>query len=139
MNNEGVKSLVDDALKTQKPEFEQFFLAKFFQLDIKYGEETCIVEFPVEEYMYNPQGSLHGGVISFALDVSMGHLCKKFLGTALTLEMKTQYLRGTTSGLVNCEAKFLKKGKKIIYVESRMTNEEGKLLATGTATWCRIE
>ncbi|WP_246945153.1 PaaI family thioesterase [Bacillus pinisoli] len=139
MNIEHLRSTFEEAATTQKPDFETFFLAKFFQLDISYGEEKCVVKFPVEEYMFNPQGSLHGGVISFVLDVSMGHLTKKFLGKAVTLEMKTQYLRPATSGIVSCEAQFLKKGRKIVYVESRLTNEQGKLLAIGNATWSRIE
>jgi uncharacterized protein (TIGR00369 family) len=95
MDKNKVTETFEDALETAKPEFENFFLAKFFQLDIQYGDEVCIVEFPVEEYMFNPQGSLHGGVISLAMDVSMGHLCKKYLGKHVTLEMRTQYLRGT--------------------------------------------
>jgi uncharacterized protein (TIGR00369 family) len=139
MNKEHLTNVFEEAVTTQQPEFGKFFLAKFFQLDVSYGDETCLVKFPVEEYMFNPQGSLHGGVISLALDVSMGHLSKKFLGTAVTLEMKTQYLRPAKSGFVLCEAQFLKKGRRIVYVESRMTNEEGKLLAIANATWSRVE
>jgi acyl-coenzyme A thioesterase PaaI-like protein len=30
---------------------------------------------------------MHGGVITTAMDVSMGHLCHRFLSTAVTIEM----------------------------------------------------
>ncbi|SDI41578.1 PaaI family thioesterase [Paenibacillus naphthalenovorans] len=125
----------EEAMATQANDFETFFLARFFDLKFKYGDEVCIVEAPVENYMFNPQGTLHGGVISFILDVSMGHLCKKFLGSAVTLEMKTQYLSGVHGGIVTCTAAFLKKGKKIVQMESRMTNQDGKLVAMATATF----
>jgi uncharacterized protein (TIGR00369 family) len=57
-----------------------FFLARFLGLDISYGDEVCVIEIEVKEFMFNPQGSLHGGVIAFALDVAMGHLIKRAIG-----------------------------------------------------------
>jgi uncharacterized protein (TIGR00369 family) len=94
------------------------------------------VEVPVRDFMFNPQGSLHGGVIAFALDVSMGHLIRRTIGRpGITLEMKTQYLRPALSGTVRCEGRFLRRGRSINYMESRMTDEDGKLLAVATSTW----
>ncbi|MFC0270470.1 PaaI family thioesterase [Metabacillus herbersteinensis] len=119
----------------ERMDFEEFFLVKFFGLTFSYGEETCIINLESDEYMFNPQGSLHGGVISFIMDVSMGHLCKKFIGTAVTLEMKTQFVRPVSKEKLRCEASFIKKGKEIIMVESRLIKENGKLAAIGTATW----
>lgn len=138
MNKELAEMKFTTALEQQKPEFENFFLARFFDLQISYGDETCIVEVEVNDYMFNPQGSLHGGVISFILDVSMGHLCHKFSATAVTLEMKTQYLKAVKSGKVKCEARFLKKGKTLVYIESKMTDENDALIAAATATWYRL-
>ncbi len=128
----------EQALKDHEPQFEKFFLSRFFDLSISYGDETCVVEADVEDYMFNPQGSLHGGVIAFMMDVSMGHLCQKFLGTCVTLEMKTQFLKGVKEGTVKCEARFLKKGKTLVYVESRLFDDAGRLAAVSTATWYRL-
>jgi uncharacterized protein (TIGR00369 family) len=126
----------DEALRTHSPEFGTFFLARLFGLTISYTDETCVVEVPVRDFMFNPQGSLHGGVIAFALDVSMGHLIKRTIGRpGITLEMKTQYLRPALSGTVRCEGRFLRRGRTINYMESRMTDEDGKLLAVATSTW----
>lgn len=123
------------ASENSEYEFEKFFLARFFDLNFSYSNETCTVEFQVEDFMYNPRCVLHGGVIAFVMDVSMGHLCKKFIGTSATIEMKVQYLTPVTSGSVSCEARFLKKGRKIVYVESRMTDQDGELVAMATATF----
>jgi uncharacterized protein (TIGR00369 family) len=126
----------EEALRTYRPDFGTFFLARLFGLDISYTDETCVVDIPVRDFMFNPQGSLHGGVIAFALDVSMGHLIKRTMGRpGITLEMKTQYLRPALSGTVRCEGRFLRRGRSINYLESRMTDEDGKLLAIATSTW----
>src|SRR4051812_19139174 len=50
--------------------------------------------------MFNPQGSLHGGILATAMDVSMGHLLRRIHGARTTLEMKIQYLGSVLGGLV---------------------------------------
>jgi len=136
MDERIAKSAFHNAIETHVPAFETFFLAKFFGAEVSYGAETCIVELPVHDFLFNPQGSLHGGVIAFALDVSMGHLIRRATGrAAVTLEMKTQYIRPAVSGRVRCEARFLKRGRTVSFLESRMTDADGKVVAAATATW----
>jgi len=136
MDESIAKSAFRNAIETHVPAFETFFLAKFFGAEVSYGDETCIVELPVHDFLFNPQGSLHGGVIAFALDVSMGHLIRRTTGrAAVTLEMKTQYIRPAVSGRVRCEARFLKRGRTVSFLESRMTDADGKVVAAATATW----
>jgi acyl-CoA thioesterase len=136
VDEDAARVAFEEALRTQRPDFGTFFLAKLFGLHISYTDDSCIVELPVRDFMFNPQGSLHGGVIAFALDVSMGHLIKRTVGRpGITLEMKTQYLRPAVSGRVRCEGRFLRRGRSINYLESRMTGEDGKLLAVATSTW----
>ena len=74
MDKNAATSAFQNAIETHIPAFETFFLAKLFGARISYAAESCIVDIPVNDFMFNPQGSLHGGVIAFALDVSMGHL-----------------------------------------------------------------
>jgi uncharacterized protein (TIGR00369 family) len=49
--------------------------------------------------------------------------------------MKTQYIRPAVSGRVRCEARFLKRGRTVSFLESRMTDADGKVVAAATATW----
>ena len=136
MDENAARAAFEEALRTHRPDFGTFFLARLFGLDISYSDETCIVEVPVRDFMFNPQGTLHGGVIALALDISMSHLIKRAIGRAgITLEMKTQYLRPAVSGTVRCEGRFLRRGRTINYLESRMTDADGKLLAVATSTW----
>ncbi|HEX7004731.1 MAG TPA: PaaI family thioesterase [Trueperaceae bacterium] len=134
MDTATLRARFERAVHEARPEFGQFFLARFFDIEVSYGEESCRVDLPVSDYLYNPQGSLHGGVLGFALDVSMGHLCNRFLSTAITLEMKTQYLR-PVKGDCYCIATFLKKGRRLAFVESRLFDESGKPAAMATSTW----
>jgi len=132
-----------DEKNTYKPEtcenvYEKDFLTKLFDLQFLYVDETCKIEFNVEDFMHNPLHVLHGGVIAFILDTAMGHLCKKEIGTAVTVEMKVQYFKGVSAGKLTCEAKFLKKGRSIQFLESKMTDSEGNLLAMATGTFAKI-
>ena len=118
MDEQAARQAFEAALESYRPEFGRFFLARFLGLEISYADEVCVVEIDVKDFMFNPQGSLHGGVIAFALDVSMGHLIKRSIGRAgITLEMKTQYLRSAGVGRVRCEGRFLKKGRSIVSLE----------------------
>ena len=136
MDEQAARQAFEAALESYRPEFGRFFLARFLGLEISYADEVCVVEIDVKDFMFNPQGSLHGGVIAFALDVSMGHLIKRSIGRAgITLEMKTQYLRPAGVGRIRCEGRVLKKGRSIVSLEARMTNAEGKLAAVATSTW----
>ena len=136
MDEDAARRAFDEALRTHQPGFGTFFLARLLGLEISYADESCLVAFTVHDFMFNPQGSLHGGVIATALDISMGHLIKHVTGRpGITLEMKTQYLRPAQAGRVTCEGRFLRRGRTVAYLEARMTGEDGKLVAAATSTW----
>jgi uncharacterized protein (TIGR00369 family) len=126
------------ALEHHRPEFGAFFLARFLGLQVTYGDRTCRVDLPTADYMHNPQGSLHGGVIAIALDVSMGHLLHRFLRTGVTLEMKTQYLR-PVRGPCWCQARFTKAGRRVVFSESKLYDDQDRLCAVATATWMLLD
>jgi len=132
------KERFEHALEHHRPAFGAFFLARFLGLEVSYGDQTCRVDLPTAEYMYNPQGSLHGGVIAIAMDVSMGHLNHRFLRTGVTLEMKTQFLRPVT-GPCWCEARFTKTGRRVVFSESKLYDDRDRLCAVATATWMLLD
>lgn len=121
-------------------EFGSFFLSRFLQLDISYDEpeQTCTVVLPYGPHLCNPQGFLHGGVITTALDISMGHLCKRFLSAAVTIEMQMRFFR-PLAGAGTCTGRIIRAGRRIVHLESRMTDDEGRLTALGTGSWQRLD
>src|SRR5690606_5611560 len=105
-------------------------------LDISYPADICRIRFPVRDFLFNPQGTLHGGVIATVMDISMGHLLKHTFGAGgATLEMKLQYMRPVMPPHATCEGAFLRKGRNISFLESRLWDAEGNLCVHATATW----
>jgi uncharacterized protein (TIGR00369 family) len=123
------------ALGDARQEFGSFFLSRLLGFEVSYGPETCQVAFEASPPLFNPQGSLHGGVLATALDISMGHLLHHVAGAGATLEMKVQYLAPVTAGRVVCEASFLRRGRGVSFVQSTAMREDGELVAHATATW----
>ncbi|MGH3326839.1 MAG: PaaI family thioesterase [Streptomycetales bacterium] len=130
----------ETALADHTPDFGRFFLVRLLDLRISYddAERTCRVDMPANELLDNPQGSLHGGIMATVLDISMGHLCHRHLSTAVTLEMKTAYLR-PVRGRCWARGRFVKPGRRIVHLESHLHDEDGRLAAHATSTWHRVE
>lgn len=123
------------AIDTHEQAFGTFFLARLLGFEIDYQDDCCRVGFDTADFMFNPQGTLHGGITALALDVSMGHLLNHLQGPATTLEMKVQYLGPIRGGRVCAEGRLLRRGRGICFLESRLSDAEGALKAHATATW----
>lgn len=135
MDNSQAQAIFEAAAAEGRHEFGSFFLSRLFGMTVTYEAEACLVAFDVKPFMFNPQGSLHGGVLATALDISMGHLLKQHFGAGATLEMKVQYFAPVRSGLVTCRAAFLKKGRKTFFVQSSAHDSAGDSIAHATSTW----
>ena len=131
--------MLSEADSSDKQEFGSFYLSRFLGFKTSYEDDLCIVTFEAKSPMFNPQGSLHGGIIATALDVSMGHLLHHKLGAGATLEMNVKYLLPINSGQVRCEGSFIKKGKTIVFLQSHMYRADQKLAAYASATWIPIK
>lgn len=123
------------ALAEHSQEFGKFFLAKLYGFEITFPEKDCEVAFEALDFMFNPQGTLHGGVIATALDISMGHLLRRTAGPGTTLEFKVQFLSAIRGGQVRCRGRFLRLGKSLAFMSAEAFDAEGQAAAFATATW----
>lgn len=139
MDEQAASLAFKQALTTHRPEFEEFFLARLLGLRFAYEDQKCLVTFELKDFMFNPQGSLHGGVIATVMDISMGHLLNHLQGPGTTLEMKTQYVKAARQGSLRCCGEVTKLGQGISYLRSTMTDDEGDVVAFATATWKRLK
>lgn len=136
MDEAAARSAFETALGSYGEGFGTFFLARFLDLEISYPEDRCLVRLPVRDFLFNPVGTLHGGIIATVMDVSMGHLLNHAYGAGgATLEMKIQYLRPIAKGEASCEARFLQKGRSLAFLEARLYDQANKLAAVATSTW----
>jgi uncharacterized protein (TIGR00369 family) len=125
----------DRALAEHSQEFGKFFLAKLYGFEITFPENECEVAFEALDFMFNPQGTLHGGVIATALDVSMGHLLRRNAGPGTTLEFKVQFLSAIRGGRVRCRGRILRLGKSLAFLTSEARDADDQVTAFATATW----
>lgn len=125
----------EQALATHRQDFGEFFLVKLYGMEVEYTDDECRIGFEVKDFMHNPQGGLHGGVIAFVLDISMGHLLYRRSGPGTTVEMKVQYLSVARTGRVTCTARFLRHGRSLSALRSELVDEKGELIAYATSTW----
>lgn len=128
-----------EAAASSVQEFGDFFLSRFLDLAISYDddEQSCTVVLPYAPHLGNPQGSVHGGIITTAMDISMGHLCHRYLSTAMTIEMQMRFFRPLTSD-GTCTGRILKSGRRLVHLESRMSDAQGRLVAHGVGSWHRL-
>jgi len=139
MDEVAARGAFERAMETHRPEFEQFFLSRLLNLQFAYRDGCCYIQFELHDFMFNPQGSLHGGVIATVMDISMGHLLNHVDGPATTLEMKTQYVKAAKAGVLSCKGEFTLRGKGISFLRSTLTDPTGDVVAFATATWKRLK
>jgi uncharacterized protein (TIGR00369 family) len=129
----------ENALATYEQDFGKFFLTRLFGMEFEYRDGACAISFELKDFMFNPQGGLHGGVIAFALDISMGHLLRRQSGPGTTVEIKVQYLKAARSGRVTATGRFLRRGRNLSYLRAELTDEQGEMIAYATSTWMAVK
>ena len=123
------------ALAEHSQEFGKFFLARLYGFEITFPDKECEVAFDPVDFMFNPQGWLHGGVLSTAMDISMGHLLDRTAGPGMTLEFKVQFLAPVREGRVRCRGRILRLGKSLAFMTSEARDAADQPIAFATATW----
>ena len=108
---------------------------QILELDVEAG--WVRIGYDLGEPHFNRFGALHGGSIACVMDdvlaVAAG-MVAKWGEIAPTLEMKVSFLNQGGAGKHFAEARVLKRGKQINFLEATMTREDGKVIATATAT-----
>jgi uncharacterized protein (TIGR00369 family) len=95
-------------------------------------------EYRVDAAHFNPNGTLHGGVLMALLDTAMGFAVVARVAPDgrinAAAEQSTRFLAPVRGGLVIAEASVLKIGKRLAIVEARATDEAGNVVAVASAT-----
>jgi len=104
---------------------------------IELGEGTSRLEIALGEKHLQPFGMVHGGVFSSLIDASAFWAVFPLLDEGLgltTVEMKLNYLSPVLQGKMVAKGQCLKLGKTLALGQSEIRDQEGRLLAHGTAT-----
>jgi uncharacterized protein (TIGR00369 family) len=116
-------------------------IARLLGMEVEVVEEGRVV-FALEpgEYLYNPLGSVHGGVAATLLDSAMGCAVHTTLPAGAgytTLELKVNYVRPIVmaTGRVLAEGTVVHRGGTISTAEGRIVSAaDGRLLAHASTT-----
>ena len=91
----------------------------------------------INENLYNPYYTVHGGVIYSMADTGMGSALAHLLETnesCATIEIKITYFKPVRNGILECKSIVVHKGKTIASLESEVLNN-GKLVAKAYGTF----
>lgn len=106
-------------------------------LDARPAEGWLRMGFDARAAFCNPAGFIQGGLLTAMLDDTMGPAVFVTSQGALygsTIDLHVMFLEPARVGPLFGEAKVLKLGKTVGYVESRLMDAEGLLIARGMAS-----
>src|SRR5438876_1982041 len=101
----------------------------------------AIFEMQTEERHHNPMGTLHGGIYCDLADAAMGFAYASTLGedeTFTTIELKINFLRAVRKATLTADAKVVKAGSTLGYVECEVKDQTGKLVARAASTCLKL-
>src|SRR5215471_2523931 len=114
-------------------------LLGFIPMSIEPGH--AIFEMEVDERHHNPMGTLHGGVYCDLADAAMGFAYGSTLGegeTFTTIELKINFLRAVRTATLTAEARVVRVGGTLGYVECDVKDETGQLVARASSTCLKL-
>jgi len=101
------------------------------------GKGTARLSLPIEKHLTNSMGTVHGGVIMSLLDIALCTAARTLhpgsIG-AITIDLSTSFIDGGTGARLLAEARVLKDGRTMSFVEAEARNEDGSLVAKAIAT-----
>ena len=103
---------------------------------LKASAGSITAEFTVREDQCNHAQVMHGGIITTILDEIMGMtlITLKIEHLYVTINLHVDFLFGAIAGeKVIAVSEVFRVGKKIAYVEAKLFNAEGKLLAKSSS------
>ena len=101
------------------------------------GKGSARLSVPVEGHLTNSLGTAHGGVIMSLLDVALCTAARTLHPESvgvITINLSTSFIGAGSGTTLYAEARVLKDGRSMSFVEGEAMNEDGTLVAKATAT-----
>jgi uncharacterized protein (TIGR00369 family) len=101
------------------------------------GEGSARLSLPIAPHMVNSFGSVHGGVIMSLLDVALCTAARTLHPDStgvVTIDLSTSFAAAGSGAKLIAEARVLKNGRSMIFVEGEARNEDGGLVAKAIGT-----
>ena len=101
------------------------------------GQGTARLSLPVEREFTNSLGTVHGGVIMSLLDVALCTAARTLHPESqgvITINLSTSFIGAGSGERLIAEARVLKDGRSMSFVEGEAKNADGSLVAKAVAT-----
>ena len=127
---------------------DRFAFARDYQKRIPYiqhlkivtdelGEGSARLSLPIEAHLTNSLGTVHGGVIMSLLDVALCTAARTLHPDSIgvvTIDLSTSFIGGGSGNTLVADARVLKDGRTMSFVEAEAKNADGSLVAKAIAT-----
>ena len=135
-------TILELGLEMVRGERELFPVARLLGMAMtELAPGRAVFEMRADERHHNPLGTLHGGVYTDLADAAMGWAYAATLGESesfTTVELKINFLRAVRQATLRAEARVVKAGSTMGYVECEVTDEEGRLVAKSASTCLKL-
>jgi uncharacterized protein (TIGR00369 family) len=101
------------------------------------GEGSARLSLPIEPHLTNSLGSVHGGVIMSLLDVALCTAARTLhpeSSGVITINLSTSFIGAGAGAKLYAEARVLKDGRSMSFVEGEAQNADGSIVAKAIAT-----
>jgi uncharacterized protein (TIGR00369 family) len=101
----------------------------------------AVFDMEVDERHHNPMGTLHGGIYCDLADAAMGYAYAATLGageTFTTVELKINFFRPVRKEKLTAEARVVRAGSTLGYVECDVKDAKCKLVARAASTCMKL-
>ena len=124
------------------PGYGDFALKDHLGLTIDRREPgTAAARVSLDERHMNPNGVAHGAVLFAMVDTAMGAATMSVLDDGqfcATVDIRLNFIRPAARGELVAATTVVKKGRAIVHLESRVTDDDERLIATAAGTFAII-
>jgi len=113
------------------------FVAHLGLVTEELGQGTARLSMPLPEHFTNSLGTAHGGVIMSLLDVALCTAARTLHPDSIgviTIDMSTSFIGGGSGDRLVAEARVLRDGRSMTFVEAEAKNADGSLVAKAIGT-----
>ncbi len=119
-----------------------FPLEEFLGFTIEHRDGGAVAKLTLDDRHMNPNAVAHGAVAFTLMDTAMGGAVMSVIpegSYCATIEFHTRFHRGATEGTLEAEATVITAGRRVVHLEAKTTDGEGRLVASATASFAVIE
>jgi len=101
------------------------------------GEGSARLSLPIGPHLTNSLGTAHGGVIMSLLDVALCTAARTLHPDSqgvITIDLSASFVGGASGARLFADARVLKDGRSLSFVEAEAKNQDGSLVAKAIAT-----